>query len=216
MFDYLPLFLLAMSSLLPLVNPVGTALIIAPYFNKLNFQERKQCSLQIVFYSFLLGISALLLGSWCLKFMGISIAATQVAGGLLIAKMGLSLLNPVQQESGLVSDTTKGLEGETFYPLAFPLTFGPGCISAIITLSAHAHTESFGETWARLGVVAFALLFVCCITYFTFVYSPLVLKRIGSSGSLALNRLLAFLVFCIGIQMIATGLMHLFPRLLNG
>ena len=93
MIQYLSLFLLGISSLLPLINPLGTAIIIDPYFKGVNLHDRKSYSLKISFYCLILGMGALFLGSWCLKFMGVSVQATQIAGGLVIGKMGLSLLD---------------------------------------------------------------------------------------------------------------------------
>ncbi len=212
-FEQIPLFLFGVSSLLPLINPVGTALILDRYFVGQDLRSRKSLSFTIVFYSFCLGLCTLFLGSWCLKFMGISTPTTQVAGGIVIAKMGLSMLNAKTETDSSTSGPDRNVRASLFYPMAFPLTLGPGGISTLIALSAHSHTPSLTETWMRMGVLSFSLLAVCVLTYFCFVYSASVIKRLGPSGSLVLNRLLAFLVFCVGIQMVVTGLGHLFPLL---
>lgn len=211
-FDNLSLFTLGVSSILPLVNPVGTALIVNPYFADASRSERKSYSFAIVFSAFFLGLATLLLGSWCLKFMGVSIPTTQMAGGLLIARLGLGLLNS-ESDSDNSHAPPLNVKNSLFYPMAFPLTVGPGVISALITLSAHAQTGKIEITFFRLGIIALALLAVMAITYVCLSYSDFVIRRIGSSGSLVLNRLMAFLIFCIGIQMVATGLTHLFPKI---
>ena len=92
-FDDVSLFVLGVSSLLPLVNPAGTALIINPYFSGCTNQQRKSYAFTIVFFCFGIGLVALFLGSWLLKAMGISIPTTQMAGGVIIARLGLSLLD---------------------------------------------------------------------------------------------------------------------------
>ena len=209
---YVSLFLLGISSLLPLVNPVGTALIISPYFQGVAPSDRKQFSFKISLSCFVLGLATLFLGSWCLRFMGISIPAIQLGGGLLITRMGLAMLS---QKSDDKSDTAKPgkLEDSLFYPLAFPLTLGPGGISTLITLSAHAHADDTELTLLRMGVLSGSLLAVMIVTYFCFSYSDQLIRRIGPSGSIVMNRLMAFLVFCIGIQMIIGGLEHSFPRM---
>ncbi len=212
--NHLSLLLLGLSSLLPVINPVGTALIIDPYFSGLDQAQRKTSALAIVSYSFILGIGTLLLGSWCLKFMGISVSTTQLAGGLLIARMGISLLN--EDPTGLAGqNAARSIASSLFYPLAFPLTIGPGCISVLITLSAHAHDFEITETFWHLGVLSFSLFLACLLTYLCFAYSMVITQRIGRSGSLVLNRLSAFLVFCIGVQMAIAGLKNTFPTILK-
>lgn len=208
----LSLFTLGVSSLLPLVNPVGTALIVNSYFAGFPLAQRKSFALTIVSSCLILGVATLFLGSYALKFMGISIPTTQLAGGLIIAHMGISLLNS-KGESEKEPANTDTVRNSLFYPMAFPLTLGPGCISALITLSAHAHTASTGETFLNMGVLSLSLLAVLIFTYFCFAYSDAVIRRIGESGSMVLNRLMAFLVFCIGIQMVLSGLGHSFPQL---
>jgi multiple antibiotic resistance protein len=212
--EFVTLFLLGFSSLIPLVNPIGTALIVNPVFAPFGIQERKALSRDVVFACFGLGIATLFAGSWCLKFMGVSIATTQMGGGIIIARFGLSMLSSQKQESSsLISgDVRSGL----FYPIAFPITVGPGVIAVLITLSAHAHKGDFTEILIRLSTVGASLLVVLTVTYFCLVYSGKVIARIGETGSLVLNRLMAFLVFCIGIQMVVTGLGRSFPHLFLG
>jgi multiple antibiotic resistance protein len=208
--ESLSLYALGISSLLPLVNPIGTALIINHYFSGATLSERKSYAFAIVLSALGLGVATLFLGSWCLKFMGISIPTIQMAGGLLIARMGLALLSS-QAEESQTSTRSKNVKDALFYPIAFPLTVGPGSISALITLSAHAHTDSASLTLMRMGVLSLSLVTVLVITFVCFAYSDVVIRRVGSSGSLIINRLMAFLVFCIGIQMFVVGLNHSFP-----
>lgn len=208
----LSLFTLGVSSLLPLVNPVGTALIINPYFAGFPLSQRKSFALTIVISCLGLGIATLFLGSYALKFMGISIPTTQLAGGLIIAHMGLLMLSS-KGETAKEPPNSDTVRSSLFYPMAFPLTLGPGGISTLITLSAHAHAEDTAQTLLQMGTLSLSLLAVLIFTYFCFAYSDGVIRRIGKSGSMVLNRLMAFLVFCIGIQMVISGLGHSFPQL---
>jgi multiple antibiotic resistance protein len=209
--DYFSLFALGFSSLFPLINPVGTAIILDPYFAGHDLKDRKNYSLKISTYSFFLGLATLFIGSWCLKFMGVSVATTQLAGGLLIARMGLGLLSS-EPDSNKSNDQTlpKNVASSLFYPMSFPLTLGPGGISTLITLSAHAHHEDLQATMMHTLVLALSLFFVCLATFFCYTYSGIIIQKIGNSGSLIVNRLSAFLVFCIGVQMTINGLKLVF------
>ncbi len=211
------LFLLGVSSLFPLINPIGTALILNPYFSASSLKQRKSYALQICVACFFLGFATLFLGSWVLKFMGISIAATQMGGGILIARMGLQFLGSESDEEE-TKETAKprdSIERSLFYPLAFPLTLGPGGLSVLITLSAHAHAQDLVGTFERMAVLGVSLLVTMVMTYFCFAYTNVVIHRIGATGSMVLNRLMAFVVFCIGIQMILSGLTTSFPHLFH-
>jgi len=207
----LPLFLLGFSSLLPLINPIGTALIINPYLTRSTFENRKKYSRTIVFYSFILGISTIFLGSWFLKVMGISIPVIQIAGGIIVSSMGLSLLNT--KSSADDNSLTEKIENSLFYPIAFPFTLGPGGISAIIALSAHAQTTDVTDTFLNMVVLSISLLAALILSYFCYTYSDYVFRKIGSTGNIIINRLMAFVVFSVGIQMLVTGLGHAFPNL---
>ena len=142
--------------------------------------------------------------------MGISIPSTQMAGGIVLAQMGLTLLNA---ESDAKTQGPVQAGDSLFYPLAFPLTLGPGGIATLITLSAHSHSAELSDTFIKMAVIGLALGSVLVITYFSFVYTNILISKIGKSGSQALNRLMAFVVFSIGIQMFVTGLSHSFPEL---
>lgn len=207
-----PLFLLGFSSMFPLVNPIGTSLIINSEFAGLSMAERKSYARTICFVSFALGVGALLVGSAFLKFMGVSIAATQMGGGIIISRMGLALLTAEHQTDSAVQ-SFRPVQERLMFPLAFPLTLGPGAISALIALSAHAHADTLSLTMEHAGVLASALLVVLIITYICLAYSQIVISHIGPSGSQILNRLMSFLLFCIGIQMLIGGLSHAFPKL---
>lgn len=212
--EYVSLFTLGFSSMFPLINPVGTALIINPELSHDPLPVRKANSFRIVMICFVMGFVTLFVGSWFLRFMGISIPTTQMAGGILLARMGMMLLS-VEGDTDSKGSNQSDIGETLFYPLAFPLTLGPGGLATLITLSAHSHTTDMTETFINLGVIALSLATVLVITYFCFSYTRVLIEKIGHSGSRALNRLMAFVVFCIGIQMFVLGLTRTYPNLFH-
>jgi multiple antibiotic resistance protein len=206
--ENLPTFLLGFSSLFPLINPVGTALIIQPYFSELDDKSRKRHALRIVLICFIMGFVTLHAGSHILKFMGVSIPATQTAGGIVIAVLGFNLLNS-QAASGDVDDAKHVIDDSIFYPLSFPLTLGPGGLATLIALSAHVHSDGDIFLSPKLTAITLSLLVILAVAYFCFANTGMLIKRMGSNGSQVMNRLMSFLVFSIGIQMAFTGIMGL-------
>jgi multiple antibiotic resistance protein len=206
--EYLPVFLVGIGSLLPLINPIGTAMIVERYFDGLNQADRKRSAFRITLNCFVLGVVTLHIGSKILEFMGVSLSATQTAGGIVIAILGYGLLhNPTKT----ADDKTAKIDiaDSLFYPIAFPLTLGPGSVSTLIALSANVHDGQHRFFSIKLAVLTLALLAILIATYFCFAYNNKISSRIGATGNQVLNRLLAFLVFCIGIQMAFNGVMGL-------
>ena len=206
--DVLPTFLLGFSSLFPLINPIGTAFIIQPYFSHLDDAARRRYVLRIVVICFVMGLVALHLGSFVLKLMGVSIPATQTAGGIVIAILGFNLLNSAANTSADVVSGTN-IEDSIFYPMSFPLTLGPGGISTLIALSAHVHSAQGNLFSLKMTAITLSLLVVLVIAYFCFFNASRLVQRLGANGSQVVNRMMSFLVFCIGIQMTFTGVMAL-------
>lgn len=204
----LPTFLLGFSSLFPLVNPVGTALIIQPYFAGLDEASRKRHAFRIASICFLMGFTTLHVGSYILKFMGVSIPATQTAGGIVIAVLGFSLLNS-QATGGEVDGAKRDVDDSIFYPLSFPLTLGPGGLATLIALSAHVHSDGDNFFSPKMTAITLSLFLILAIAYFCFVNTASLVKRMGANGSQVMNRLMSFLVFSIGIQMTFSGVMGL-------
>jgi multiple antibiotic resistance protein len=203
-----PTFLLGFSSLFPLINPIGTAFIIQPYFANLDNASRKSHAFRIVLICLVMGLVALHVGSYVLKFMGVSIPATQAAGGIVIAVLGFNLLNSTETTSTDVV-STHSIEDSIFYPISFPLTLGPGGISTLIALSAHVHRAKDNLLSPDMMALSAALLVVLVIAYFCFANASKLVRKLGANGSQVVNRMMSFLVFCIGIQMAFTGIMGL-------
>lgn len=205
--QFAPIFLLGFSSLFPLINPIGTAFIIQPYFSELNSTAKKKLAFQIVIICFVMGFITLHFGSYVLELMGVSIPATQTAGGIVIGILGFNLLNN-QTTNNANNQTVKDNSNSTFYPLAFPLTLGPGGISTLIALGAHVHVKDhfFSQNTTAITLSLFVVL---VIAYFCFTNTTALVKKMGPNGSQIMSKMMSFLVFCIGIQMAFTGIMGL-------
>ena len=133
-------------ALFPVVNPIGTALILYGMTRGVDNQTWKSMSRKIALYSFLLLAFFFFFGSYILKLFGISIPVVQFSGGIVLALMGWQLLN--QKESSKTAseeslDSSRlSIEPKAFYPFTFPLTVGPGGMAVVLTFSAHLNRES--------------------------------------------------------------------------
>ncbi|MBS0466915.1 MAG: MarC family protein, partial [Proteobacteria bacterium] len=159
----------------------------------------------------LLLAGAMLIGSYLLSFFGVSLPVVRVAGGMVVASIAWRMLNAQQ---GASDDTTQMAQSLTedrarikaFYPLTFPLTCGPGSIAVAIAIGASLHTRSsVTETMANIAGGLAAAVLLGLLVALTFAYANRVLQRLGETGQIVFLRLMAFMLLCVGVEIIWDG-----------
>ena len=201
---------LAIAALLPIVNPIGSAALFLALTEGQVAPLRQTLARKIALNSFLLLAASVLVGTYVLRFFGISIPVVQIGGGLVVLATGWSML---QQKDGEVkSDVREAdcavspevLSERAFYPLTLPITVGPGSISVAITLGANLHGGQFN----RALLIVDALLASAIVAWLVFLcdsYAEPLSRRIGRTGMSVAVRLSSFLLLCIGVQIVWNG-----------
>lgn len=204
-------FGLSFSALLPLVNPLGSALVFLSLVGAAPSAMYRSLAWKIAVSTTLFLITIEVIGTAVLKFFGISLPVVQVSGGLALAVMGWRLLNEEQAEEKPEVGEVDGrafasLEKKVFYPFTFPITAGPGCIVVMVTLSAHASVKGvLPDIAAHAGIiVAVALLSVA--VYFCYGFAPVITARISPETAHGILRVIAFVLLCIGVQIMSNGI----------
>lgn len=204
----------AFTALLPLINPFGDALVLLGLVGDAPPSVYRQLAKRIAVSSTLFLLAIEVVGADSLRFFGISLPVMQVAGGLVLAVMGWQLLNQPQQVSKsatagqqpAVAPTFESLKGKIFYPFTFPITAGPGCIVVMVTLSAHASGKGpFPDVWAHAGIVL-AVLALAIPVYLCYAYAPDITARVSPDTAHGILRVIAFVLLCIGVQIVWNGL----------
>jgi multiple antibiotic resistance protein len=197
-------------ALFPVVNPIGTALVLDPFLHQLTKAERKIAAAKIAFYCFLICTVAMLVGSWLFEFFGISLPVVRIAGGILICRTGWQKLSSSDESNESAEDSSpdqhKDMEDILFYPMAFPMTTGAGTIAVLLTLSVHGHNSAWIPHLFNMSAIFLAVILMSILIYICYAFTPKVLGKLGARGEQIVNRLSAFLVFCVGLQIVATGL----------
>ena len=212
-------FLLAFTALFSIVNPLSGAFIFYGATIGLGSRERSAVSRWVAIYAFSIVSASLYIGAYVLGFFGISIPVLRVAGGIVIAMSGCRMLTEPDATEQRRSETPSPRSIDipasrlAFYPLTMPLTTGPGTISVAISLGASRPSglhppllEFFIET-----LIAVALLTL--LIYVAYRYSARIAEAIGATGTTIIVRLSAFLLFCIGIQVLWNGAAELLGTL---
>jgi len=197
------------TALFPVVNPIGTALILFGMTRGVDDQTWKSMSRKIAFYSFLFLSFFFFFGSYILKLFGISIPVVQFSGGIVLALMGWQLLNQKEtskpaSDAGLDNPDSL-IEAKAFYPFTFPLTIGPGGMAVVLTFSAHLNRESRLLVTIEQGAAVFGIFLMCVVVSLCYRNLKYMTKRFSPAGALALSKILAFFVLCIGVEIAWAG-----------
>jgi len=199
-------FLLVLAALFPVVNPPGSSLIFLSMTQSASGETRHFLARRVAANAFFIMAASLLVGGLILKIYGISVPILRVAGGLLVAATGWKLLNEgshkaVEDDSSRA--TKADLRGLTFYPMTLPLTTGPGTIAVMISLGLSRPAQQ--DDIAFFVAALFATTVVAGTIYICFAYSHLVSRLFGTMGTDILVRLTAFILFCLGLQIVWGG-----------
>lgn len=210
--DFISDIPVAFMALITVINPLGTGFVLSAMTDGITVDQRKKLARKIVMNCIGIFLVVLVFGSYILIFFGLNISVIRVAGGLLLAFMGWSMLNaPDATDTSSVgavdSDT---YFKKAFYPFTFPVTSGPGCIAVIFTLAVHhgASKDIYVQLAGLLGTFI-GLVGVAIVVYFCYVYSYVIEKKLGPDGAHALNRIMAFVTLCIGLQILWAGIQGL-------
>jgi multiple antibiotic resistance protein len=200
---------LVVAALFPIVNPLGSAAIFVNLVGPIAFTTQRLLAQKIGIYSFFLLICSLLWGVHVLAFFGISIYAVQIGGGLVVAATGWSLLNQDTGQAKPAATREDEILENAFYPFTLPITVGPGSISVAITLGAHLpdelHESSLFSPRVLIAAIT-GITLICVIIYMCYVYARKAEHLLGRSGTSMVMRLSSFILLCIGVQIISTGI----------
>jgi len=216
--SFINLLFIGMIALFPVVNPLGSAFMVTPYFSNLTKAEKNTAVAKITFYAFCICTVSLFLGHWILQLFGLSIPVIQLAGGIMICKMGWESLSSDKKTDHNSSGADSNLSGFTyikdklFYPITFPVTTGAGTISVLFTLSAHTARANLLDHLISTSAILAAIVVMCILIYICYRNAKNIINFLGSNGEVIINRISAFLIFCVGLQIAISGIMNLLKK----
>ncbi len=202
-------FLLTFAGLFPIVNPFEAAPFFLGLTAGMPSDERTMLARKAAVNGCLLLLGSMVLGPWLLEFFGIELPVVRIAGGLVVTALGWKLLSQESWSdhgSGGVQPGGARKVG-SFYPLTMPLTVGPGSMSVAITIGSrnpdtdiHLTALALHAIGALLGILAIALTI-----YIAYRFAEKFARLLGATGLEVMVRLSAFILMCIGIEIIWTG-----------
>ncbi len=211
------MFVSSFMALFPVANPVGSGFLVNGFLSGLDDRQRKAVIRKIVVNYLLIGLGSLAIGHFVLSLFGLSVPVIELGGGLLICKTALQWLN--DSDSSISAAPNKAVDpiamskinSQVFYPLTFPISIGPGSVSVIFTLMASASVKGdIVRSALNYALIALVILLMCLILYLFLSQGQRIVSRLGRSGSMIINKMIAFFTFCVGIQIVTEGVAKIF------
>ncbi len=155
---------------------------------------RRACAIA----AFLLAVFAIA-GESILGFVGISMPAFRIAGGILLFLTALDMLfeRRTQRREGQQAEPD---HDPSVFPLATPLIAGPGAIASMILLVGQA-----GPGWLGTVTVIGLMLAMMAVTWAFLLASPPIERLLGRTGTIVITRLLGMLLAALSVQFVIDG-----------
>ena len=201
------IYITAFVTLFVIIDPVGLAPLFAGLTPGMKTKQRITIALRAVLIAF--GILTLfgLIGDRVLEFLGISMPAFRIAGGLLLFLTALEMLferRSKRREQHTDHPENQPVDDPSVFPLATPLLAGPGAITSMILLIDQAD----GVTGILMmeAVMASVLLLALIL----FALTGFLERLLGATGILVVTRLMGMLLAALSVQFVIDGLKSTF------
>ncbi len=201
------LFIYLFFALFSVLNPIGTIPIFVGLTQDYSPKDRARVSLKTSINVCIILLISFFVGQYVLEFFGITITALRIAGGIIIASSGFSLLNgQFNKNKGInkkVEEEIQNRNDIALTPLAMPMLAGPGSISLLIAYYQEHQAPD------EIIISSIAIVVVAASIYFVLRSAHYLANFLGSSGIVAISRIIGFLTIAIGIQYIISAVLSI-------
>jgi multiple antibiotic resistance protein len=216
--DFIKYTLLAVGALFPIVNPIGSTPIFLSLTRGVSERGQAVLARMVACNSLILILTSIFIGAQILAFFGLSLPVVQVGGGLIVISTGWTLLRQ-SDDDGAEKNAHKGCNDSdytrrAFYPLTLPLTVGPGSISVAIAVGAN-RAEGSQWNWPFIAGMLIGSFLIAASIYFSYRFAERIEKTLGDSAMNVLIRLSSFILVCIGVQILWSGLSTLLRTVIH-
>ena len=202
------ILLSAFVTLFIVIDPIGVAWLFVALTHDGDAAIRRNMAIRAVLLSGAILLVFYFSGDVLLRWMGISLSAFKIAGGILLLLLAIDMV--FARQSGLRSTTA----GETYeaehkkdisvFPLAFPMIAGPGALTTVLLMSGNASHS------ALLWYFMFILFLVLAITLLCLLFAPRLSRLLGQTGANVISRLLGLILAAMAVQFVIDGIKQSF------
>ena len=186
-------FLLAFIPIFVAVDAIGNIPLFISLVEGVNKKQRQKIVVDSITTATVMAVSFMLIGKAVLRFIGITIADFQIAGGALLFIISVRLLLPGAKKVLVADEHDKNVG---VFPLGTPLITGPAVLTTTLMM-----LDNFGFAATFVSLVVNMI-----IAWVTLVKADLIIKLMGASGTRAFSKIMYILLAAIAVMMIRRGL----------
>ena len=197
-------------TLLAIVNPLAIVPFFIHYTQGFSDQQKRRTVWIAACSAFAVIAVSALLGLQILDFFSISLASFQVGGGMLLLTSALAMLNAQPAEAKTTQeevDDASARASIAVVPLTIPLLTGPATMSTVVIYADRAQTF-----WQHAALVGYGLV-IAAATVLCFTLAEPIERVLGKTGINVMTRLMGLILAALAVEVMANGLMKLFPAL---
>ncbi|MFN3296952.1 MarC family protein [Caldimonas sp.] len=199
-------------ALLAIVNPIGVVPFFIHFTQGFTEAQRRRTIRVSAFTAFLVVSISALAGLRIIEFFGISIASFQVGGGMLLLISALQMLQAQQAETrkeDVDEGETKADAGASIavVPLTIPLLTGPATISTMVIYAQQT------RHWWQLAVLVGYGVVIGVAAFLALSAAGRIARLLGRTGINVMTRLMGLILAALAVEIMAEGLLKLFPAL---
>ncbi|WP_424940128.1 MarC family protein [Aliiroseovarius sp. S253] len=197
----LDLFVPSFVTLFVVMDPIGISPLFMALTQGMSAAKRRAVAIRACIIAGVLLTLFAFLGEGVLNFLGISMPAFRIAGGILLLLTALDMLFERRtQRRKDQSEETESDDDPSVFPLAMPLIAGPGSIATVILLAGQ------GDGLAGVGLALVVMSLVLVIAFVLFNAAPLLERLLRETGIKVVTRLLGMLLAALAVQFVLEGL----------
>ena len=205
--------LTAFVTLIVVVDPPGVAPNFIALTSELGTVERNKILRRATFVAFGITLFFLLAGRWLLSYLGVTVHAFSISGGILLFVAAWPMLfghRPSLQAPGRSEQDMAG-DDIAIFPLAIPLLSGPGTITTILLLSNRPDADA-----VRLALLAIIVAAVFFISWCVLYASDRIVTRLGEGKVRIVTRVLGIILAALAVQFVLNGIGGFYNSLARG
>jgi multiple antibiotic resistance protein len=196
------------TAMFAILNPIGSVAIFAGMVSNYSAAERRSIAIRSCLAMAVILVGTVWAGEFILKLFAVDIASLQVAGGVMISWISISML---QSNQNAIHDSKVGPgsaeQDIAIVPLAMPMVAGPGAIVTVMVTTHQHHGMTSNLEISAVCTVMAGAIFLC------FLSAGFIGRVLGTRGMDILTKFMGMVLLAIGIGMLATGVKTLFPGL---
>lgn len=210
--DLLQFSLTAFSMLLVVINPIAVSPVFVAVTANLTAAQRRSTLTRAVLIACGVALFFLFVGRAFLSYMGVSVQAFAISGGILLFSIAFPMLMGQRSHIQFPSnnETHAAMTDVAIFPLTIPQLAGPGTVATVLLLSTQA-----GEDWGRLGVLAGIIVAIYLIAWPTLFMAERIMHRLGENVIHIITRVLGLVLAALAVQYILNGLAGFYQTLVG-